>query len=106
MSGDCQHGDNPLHTYSPLHLTTLSPTFHHRYGYVDSVVTTFFPLTLSGEGFFYYMYFPAKKGRLSSGRGETNVVSVLTPFNEESVGYLDPNEVDIIRPFIERQGEV
>jgi hypothetical protein len=66
-------------------------------------MTTFFPLTVSGEGFFYYTCFPDKKGGLSSGRGETNVVSVLTPFNEESVGYLDPNEVDIIRPFIERQ---
>jgi hypothetical protein len=58
-------------------------------------MTTLFPLTLSGEGFFYYVCFPDKKGRVSLRRGETTVRSVITPFNEESVGYLDPNEVTI-----------
>ena len=43
-------------------------------------MTTFFPLTLSGEGFFYYMYFPAKKGRVSLRRGETTVRSVIEVF--------------------------
>ena len=108
MSGDWHNGDNPLHTYSPLHLTTLSPTFHHHYGYVYSVMTTFFPLTVSWEGFFYYTCFPDKKGGLSSGRGETTVRSVIwllshsynplqrvskTNCNEWTICYLDPNEV-------------
>jgi hypothetical protein len=58
-------GDNPLtHIPSPT-LYTLSPTFYHRYGYVDSVMTTFFPLTLSGRPLFYYVYSPDKKGRVS-----------------------------------------
>ncbi len=49
---------------------------------MDSIKTTFFPLTLSGGPLFYYIHSPDKKGRLSIERGETNVVSVLTPFNE------------------------
>jgi hypothetical protein len=74
------------------------------YGY--SVMTTFFPLTISGRPLFYYIYSPDKKGRVSVRRGETNVVSVLTPFNEcrrpivmsEPIGYLSSNEVDITVP--------
>ena len=71
------HGDNPLtHIPSPTQYT-LPPTFYHRYGYVDSIKTTLFPLTLSGRPLFYYVYSPDKKGRVSVERGETNVVSVL-----------------------------
>ena len=45
-------------------------------------MTTFFPLTTPTGPVFYYVYFPAKKGRVSVERGETTVRSVLTPFNE------------------------
>ena len=43
-------------------------------------MTTFSPLTLSGRPLFYYIHFPAKKGGLSTRRGEMNVVSVRRPF--------------------------
>ena len=45
-------------------------------------MTTFSPLTVSGGPFFYYTRFPDKKGVSSVIGGETNVVSVLSPFNE------------------------
>ena len=64
-------------------------------------MTTFSPLTLSGEGFFYYIRFPDKKGVSSVIGGETNVVSVLSPFNEGTdMLFTPPNEVNILRPFV------
>jgi hypothetical protein len=47
---------------------------------VDSVKTTFFPLTTPTGPVFYYIQILAKKGLLSERRGETNVVSVLRVF--------------------------
>jgi hypothetical protein len=77
---ECQgtrwHGDNPLTPFCGNTFTTHSPTFYHRYGYVDSIKTTLFPLTLSGRPLFYYVYSPDKKGRVSVERGEVNVVNV------------------------------
>jgi hypothetical protein len=74
------NGDNPLSPYLSPTLHTLSPTFYHRYGYVDSVMTTFFPLTIVWGPYFYYIRFPDKKGVSSIMGGETNVVSVRRPF--------------------------
>jgi hypothetical protein len=65
MSGEGWGEDNPLDTYSPLFVLTLNPTFYHCYGYVDSVMTTFFPLTTPTGPVFYYVYFLAKKGVVS-----------------------------------------
>ena len=80
MSGEVSGGDNPLDHFSPLLLVPLTTTFHHDYGYNDSIKTTFFPLLIVWEGFFYYIYSPDKKGIVSVERGETNVVSVLRVF--------------------------
>jgi hypothetical protein len=66
-------GDNPLDTYSPLFVLTQFTTFYHRYGYVNSVMTNLFPLTIAGRPVFYYIYFLAKKGVVSVGRGETSL---------------------------------
>jgi hypothetical protein len=67
-------------------------------------MTTFSPLTVSGEPYFYYIRFPDKKGVSSVMGGETNVVSVLRvfypPSTREPIGYLSSNVVDIICPFI------
>lgn len=63
--GTRSHGDNPLVHFSPLFVLTSFPTFYHRYGYVDSVMTTFFPLTTPTGPVFYYVYFLAKKGVVS-----------------------------------------
>jgi hypothetical protein len=79
LSGERCMGDNPLDTYSPLFTLTPNPTFYHRYGCYICEKTTFSPLTLAGGPVFYYIYFLAKKVILSIERGETNVVSVLTP---------------------------
>ena len=69
-------GDNPLtHFWGFPHLL-VSPTFYHHFLYYDSIKTTFFPLTLSGGPFFYYIRFPDKKGTLSVEGGETTVGSV------------------------------
>jgi len=73
------HGDNPLTPFCGNTFTTHSPTFYHRYGYVDGIKTTLFPLTLSGRPLFYYVYSPDKKGRVSVERGEVNVVNVRRP---------------------------
>ena len=40
------NGDNPLASYWDHSFMTLSPTFPHRFLYHDSVMTTFFPLTI------------------------------------------------------------
>ena len=80
MSGEVSGGDNPLDHFPPLLLVPLTTTFHHDYGYNDSIKTTFFPLLIVWEGFFYYIYSPDKKGIVSVERGETNVVSVLRVF--------------------------
>jgi hypothetical protein len=64
-------------------------------------MTNLFPLTIAGRPVFYYIYFLAKKGVVSVGRGETNVVSVLTPPSRSSYGYYGPYEETIIVPFNE-----
>jgi hypothetical protein len=65
-------------------------------------MTTFSPLTVSGEPYFYYIRFPDKKGVSSVMGGETNVVSVLgvfyPPSTREPIYYLTHNEVDITVP--------
>ena len=98
------NGDNPLAHISSPTTTTLSPTFYHHFLCGYSVMTTFSPLTLSGRPFFYYIHFPAKKGRVSLKRGETTVGSVIgvfyPPSTREPIYYLTPNEVTILCPFI------
>jgi len=87
-------GDNPLDTYSPLFVLTPNPTFYHRYGCYICEMTTFFPLTTPTGPVFYYIYFLAKKGVVSVGRGETNVVSVIgvfyPPSTREPIRYYGP----------------
>jgi len=80
--GTRSHGDNPLVHFPPLFVLTSFPTFYHRYGCYICKKTTFSPLTLAGGPVFYYVYSLAKKVIVSVERGETNVVSVLTPSNE------------------------
>ena len=97
-------GDNPLtHFWGFPHLL-VSPTFYHHFLYYDIVMTTFFPLTLSGGPFFYYIRFPDNKGTLSVEGGETTVGSVTEgfypPSTREPIYYLDPNEVDNLCPFV------
>jgi hypothetical protein len=63
-------GDNPLDPFPPTfphHSFPLSPT---HYGHADSENPTFSLLTVSGRPVFYYVYFLAKKGRLSIMSGE------------------------------------
>ena len=97
-------GDNPSTHFCTIPHLLVSPTFYHRYGYGDIVMTTFFPLTLSGEGFFYYIRFPDKKGVVSVEGGETTVGSVIEgfypPSTREPIYYLTPNEVTTLRPFV------
>ena len=97
-------GDNPLTHFCTIPHLLVSPTFYHRNGYGDIVMTTFFPLTLSGEGFFYYIRFPDKKGVVSVEGGETTVGSVIEgfypPSTREPIYYLTPNEVTTLRPFV------
>ena len=40
------NGDNPLTGFWGFPLLYVSPTFTHRNGYGDIVMTTFFPLTI------------------------------------------------------------
>ena len=94
------NGDNPLTRICTPTLYTLSPTFYHRFLYGYSVMTTFSPLTVSGGPYFYYVYFPAKKGVSSVMGGETNVVSVLTPFNEGTDSLYCPQRGDYYSPFV------
>jgi len=63
-------------------------------------MTTFFPLTLSGGPLFYYIRFPDKKGVSSVMGGETNVVSVLTPFNEGTDMLYCPQRGGYYSPFV------
>ena len=97
-------GDNPLTHFCTIPHLLVSPTFYHRYGYGDIVMTTFFPLTLSGRPFFYYIRFPDNKGTLSVEGGETTVGSVsegfYPPSTREPIYYLTPNEVDNLCPFV------
>ena len=98
------NGDNPLTHFCTIPHLLVSPTFYHRYGYGDIVMTTFFPLTLSGRPFFYYIRFPDNKGTLSVEGGETTVGSVSEGFypppTREPIYYLTPNEVDNLCPFV------
>jgi hypothetical protein len=73
MSGEVSGGDNPLVHIYPLLLLPLTTTFYHEYGYNDMVKTTFSPLMIVWEGFFYYIYIPDKKGIVSVERGETSL---------------------------------
>jgi len=67
------NGDNPLvHIQTPTH-TIYSPTFSHHFLYGYSVMTIFFPLTLSGRPLFYYICFPDKKGMPSGIGGGTSL---------------------------------
>ena len=97
-------GDNPLTHFCTIPHLLVSPTFYHRNGYGDIVMTTFFPLTLSGRPFFYYIRFPDNKGTLSVEGGETTVGSVSEGFypppTREPIYYLGPNEVTTLRPFV------
>ena len=97
-------GDNPLTHFCTIPHLLVSPTFYHRNGYGDIVMTTFFPLTLSGRPFFYYIRFPDNKGTLSVEGGETTVGSVTEgfypPSTREPIYYLTPNEVTTLRPFV------
>ena len=63
-------------------------------------MTTFSPLTVSGEPYFYYIRFPDKKGVSSVMGGETNVVSVLTPFNEGTDRLFILQRGDHYSPFV------
>ena len=67
-------------------------------------MTTFSPLTVSGEGFFYYIRFPDKKVVSSVMGGETTVGSVsegfYPPSTREPIYYLTPNEVTTLHPFV------
>jgi hypothetical protein len=98
------NGDNPFDGFWVPTLILIPPTFYHRNGYGDIVMTTFFPLTLSGGPFFYYIRFPDNKGTLSVEGGETTVGSVIEGFypppTREPIYYLDPNEVTTLRPFV------
>jgi hypothetical protein len=67
------NGDNPLAPYWDHSFVPFSPTFPHPFLYHDSIMTTLFPLTISGRPFFYYMCFPDKKGGVSTRRGETTL---------------------------------
>ena len=111
MSGELKIGDNPLPPLLSFSLSPHSTTFYHRYCARNSVMTTFFPLRLSGRPLFYYIHFPDKKGRLSVERGEVNVVNVRRPllplqrvsktdYRSEPIYYLDPNVVDNLCPFV------
>ena len=74
------NGDNPLaHIHTPT-LYNIIPTFSHRFPCSYSVMTIFFPLTISGRPLFYYICFPDKKGMPSGLGGETPVGSVRRPF--------------------------
>lgn len=61
---------NPLDPYSPTFPHHCLPHFTTAYGVADSENPTFSPLTIAGRPVFYYVYFPAKKGRLSIMSGE------------------------------------
>ena len=101
------NGDNPLaHIHTPTY-TIYSPTFSHRFPCSYSVMTIFFPLTLSGRPLFYYICFPDKKGMPSGLGGETPVGSVRRPFyplqRVERYTYLPHNihhKWTIICPFV------
>jgi hypothetical protein len=88
------NGDNPLTHFCTVPHLLVSPTFYHRYCYGDIVMTTLFPLTLSGRPFFYYIRFPDNKGTLSVEGGETTVGSVIEGFypppTREPIYYLTP----------------
>ena len=93
--GTRQHGDNPLtHFWFPTYVL-IPPTFYHHFLYYDIVMTTLFPLTISGRPFFYYIRNPAKKGTLSVEGGETTVGSVTEGFyplpTREPTCYLTPS---------------
>ena len=96
MSGERCMGDNPLDTYSPPFVVTRNPTFYHRFLCHICKKTTFFPLTTPTGPVFYYIRFLAKKVILSVERGETNVVSVLTPLQRVRMGFYGPYEVTIM----------
>ena len=97
-------GDNPLTGFWFPTYVLIPPTFYHGNGYGDIVMTTFFPLTIAGGPFFYYIRFPDKKGTLSVERGETTVGSVTEgfypPSTREPIYYLTPNEVTKLCPFV------
>jgi hypothetical protein len=87
--GTRDDGDNPLDPLSPTFSGFVFPHFTTAYGPHVYENTTFSPLTLSGGPVFYYIYFPDKKGRFRTRRGETSLrvfhdysVMVLPPFNE------------------------
>ena len=97
-------GDNPLTGFWFPTYVLIPPTFYHGFPCSDIVMTTFFPLTLSGGPFFYYIRFPDKKGVSSPLGGETTVGSVIEgfypPSTREPIYYLTPNEVDNLCPFV------
>jgi len=70
------YGDNPLAPYNTPTYTIYIPTFSHHFLYGYSVMTIFFPLTLSGRPLFYYICFPDKKG-MPSGIGVGTSLRVL-----------------------------
>ncbi len=80
MSGDRWIGDNPLVHIRPPTCILSSPTFYHRYGYGNMLMTILFPLTISGRPLFYYIRFPDNKGTLSIRCGETTIGSVSEGF--------------------------
>lgn len=73
-------GDNPLTGFWFPTYVLIPPTFTHGFPCGDIVMTTFFPLTIAGGPFFYYIRNPAKKGTLSVRGGETTVGSVTEGF--------------------------
>ena len=95
----------------------IVPTFSHHFLYGYSVMTIFFPLTLSGRPLFYYICFPDKKG-MPSGIGVGTSLRVLydhfyplqrvskTDCNEEPIYLFTPNEVTICPPFIMKTTQV
>ena len=104
------NGDNPLvHIQTPTY-TIYSPTFSHHFLYGYSVMTIFFPLTLSGRPLFYYICFPDKKGMPSGIGGGTNVVSVrrplLSPSRREPIYYMTPQLVTKCPHFIVKTTKV
>jgi len=87
-------GDNPHDTLLPYFSGFVFPHFTTTYGPHVYVNTTFSPLTLSGGPVFYYIYFPDKKGRFRTKRGETSLRVFYAPSTREQVCFVTPQRGD------------
>jgi hypothetical protein len=93
---ECQspryNGDNPLDTLLPTFSGFVFPHFTTDNSPHVYENTTFSPLTLSGGPVFYYIYFPDKKGRFRTKRGETSLRVFYTLQRGNGYVLLPPNE--------------